>query len=104
VSRTPKVVRRNGGNCVCPEPDRWNYIDNHRFDDGFCKKGYCYSAKCRTCHGELFGMGPVYCPCEHPRWARYRGMEQLGHWDLEKDMWVPTHVAVKLSISKRRGK
>jgi hypothetical protein len=95
-----KAVRRNNGNCVCLDSAR--RIHDMEFEDGTCKKGWCYSAKCRVCGGELFGMGPVFCPCEHPRWCRYSGMEQLGHWDFEKDEFVPIRAAVKPSIARRR--
>jgi hypothetical protein len=101
MARTPKAVRRNYGNCTCP--DSMQKIRDREFDDGTCKRGYCYSARCRTCHGELFGMGPVACPCEHPRWTRYPGMQQPGHWDFGKDEWVKCHVALKPSIARRAG-
>jgi hypothetical protein len=100
MSCTPKAVRRNWGNCVCNDTAR--RIRDREFFDGTCRKGYCYSAKCRDCGGELFGMGPVACPCEHPRSMRYPGMEQPGRWDLEKDVFVKCQVALKPSIRKRR--
>lgn len=102
MSRTPKVVRRNWGNCICP--DQLRMIKEKNFDDGYCKKGYCFSAKCRTCHGELFGMGPVGCPCEHTRDTRYPGMRKLGHWrwpGTPEKVFVPARVAIK--ASKRRN-
>jgi hypothetical protein len=105
MSSTPKKVRRNGGSCICPAASQSNFIDNHRFADGFCKYGYCYSAKCWDCRGELFGMGPVGCPCDNPpRWTRYPGMRQPGHWEEEKRMYVPSRAAVKPGTTKRRSR
>lgn len=103
MASTPKKVRRNGGNCTCP--DSFAMIKAKDFAEGYCKYGYCFSARCQVCRGELFGMGPVGCPCEGaPRWARYPGMAQPGHYDLEKDQWIPVHAAVKPCIARRRGK
>jgi hypothetical protein len=96
MAMTIKAVRRNNGNCICP-----GSLKDKNYDDGTCKKGYCYSAKCRVCGGEVFGMGPVACPCEHPRWCRYPGMEALGYWDLEKDRWISVSIAVKPSLLRR---
>jgi hypothetical protein len=100
MSSTPKTVRRNGGSCV--HADSARRIRDREFDDGTCKRGYCYSAKCRDCGGELFGMGLVACPCEHPRWCRYPAMETPGHWDLEKGAFIKCQAALKPSIRRRR--
>lgn len=75
-----------------------------RYRDGTCKKGWCFSAKCLDCGGELFGAGPVACPCEHPRWTRYPGMEQPGRWDFDRDAFFPFRAAVKPSIARRRNR
>lgn len=102
VSTTPKTVRRAGGNCYCPDSSA--RLKNRDYDDGLCRYGYCSVARCRSCHGVIFSVGPVGCRCDGgPRWARHRGMEQLGHWDLEKDNWVPVHAAVKPSLARRRS-
>lgn len=97
MSSTPKTVRRNGGNCTCPHG--WKQED---YEEGTCRYGYCFSAKCWKCGGEIWGMGPVACKCEGaPRWARHRHMAVMGHFDLEKDEFVRTHAAVKPSIRRR---
>jgi hypothetical protein len=103
MSCTPKAVRRNGGNCVCARSA--DYIDNHRFDEGTCKYGYCTVFRCRVCHGELFSWGPAGCRCDGgPKWLRHPGMAQPGYWDAALDCWVPDRVAVKPSIAKRQNR
>ena len=101
MARTPKIVRRNGGNCVCPDSAasiKWKV-----YDEGTCKYGYCFSAKCQKCRGELWGMGPLACYCDGaPRWVRHKAMARLGRWDLEKDAFAEGHVAIKPSIARRR--
>jgi hypothetical protein len=102
VAKTPKAVRRNGGNCVCPGQLR--RITEAEYDEGTCKYGYCFAARCRRCTGSLFEAGPVACPCDgHPRWARHPGMEAPGYWDEGRDEFVRVHVAVKPSILRRRA-
>jgi hypothetical protein len=100
MARTPKKVRRNGGSCICT--DQLLSIKWKVYDESTCKYGYCFSARCQRCRGELFGVGPVGCPCENPpRWTRYPGMQQPGDWDFEKDVFVPERAAVKPSIARR---
>lgn len=99
MASTPKVIRRNGGNCVCP--DGWK---QEEYRDGTCRYRYCFSAKCLRCGGEIWGMGPVACKCEGaPRWLRHRHMAQLGKYTgVYDDEFVRTHAAVKPSIARRR--
>lgn len=98
MSSTPKVVRRNAGSCVCP--DGWK---QEEYREGTCRYGYCFSAGCLWCGGEIWGMGPVACKCEGaPRWLRHPGMHDLAKYDLEKHELIPVHAAVKPSIARRR--
>lgn len=108
MASTCKAARRAGG-CICPE--NWKKITSggHGYRDTRCKYGYCYSARCNTCGGEVWGTGPVVCPCDGvPRWVRHRGMAQPGRWQAvidkltgKQDMeFVPAHAALKPSSKK----
>ncbi len=89
MAKTPKIVRRNGGYCVCA-----NRLEGGIA--GLCRYGCCTEFRCPVCYGNLGGWGPVGCRCDGgPRWARHPGMAQLGYYDLEKDEFVRIHVAVK---------
>jgi hypothetical protein len=102
LSTTPKVVRRNRNNCVCA--DSTARLKNHDYDDGACRYQYCFVARCRRCHGEIFVVGPASCRCDGaPRWLRHPGMAQPGYWDPGTEVWVPVPAAVKPSIARRRS-
>jgi hypothetical protein len=101
MSSTPKAVRRNWGGCICENRSRVSKTE----EAGACKWGYCVVFRCPVCRGELAGWGPVSCPGHgHPRAARHPGMEQPGHWDLERNVFVPARAAVKPSVARRRNR
>jgi hypothetical protein len=103
MSVTTKAARRAGG-CVCSQ--NWKKLKGLDYTETTCKPGYCFSAKCLTCGGEVFGMGPMACPCEAPRWFRHPDMARRGYFDLDKNEFVESRgVAVKPNIARRnRGK
>lgn len=99
MAMTPKAVRRDSGNCTCDER-----LPAGQEATGTCRWGYCTEFRCPRCRGELGGWGPFSCPGSgNPRSARYPAMEQPGHWDEERDEWVPARAAVKPSIARRRN-
>lgn len=102
MSCTPKVVRRNGGNCVCGDPGQ--RLRDNEFTVALCRYKACTVLRCTACHGELCSWGPVGCKCSGglPRRITYRGMRPFGHWDDEKDDFIPAHVAVKPGTKGRK--
>ena len=90
MSRTAKAVRRNHGNCTCR--DLISKVKADEWDHGTCRYMCCFSAKCRTCAGEIWGMGSDACKCEGaPRSVRHTRMAQ-----------IVTQVAIKPSVRKRQ--
>lgn len=97
MATTIKAVRRNKGSCICVNRPLMT-----KEMDGTCKYRRCTVFRCLACRGKLGGWGPVGCKCEGgPRWARYRGMDTPGRYDLARDEFVEVHVAVKPSLLRR---
>jgi hypothetical protein len=102
MARTPKIVRRNRGSCICP--DSAQHLKDKEFTTGTCRYRHCVVLRCRACHGQLVSWGPVGCRCDGgPRWARHPGMDTPGHWDEAIGKFVRVHAAVKPSIARQRS-